>query len=271
MLPDVAALMWATIQVVTAALAEAHSEVTRALQADQITLRHRLVTLLQAGVTDEETAQIASALRFDPYGDFIAVSSSAVATPDSDGLAALRTRLDALPGTAICAHNGATVVILSQRNKVPALTAAIRRVRPDSSLAIGLRRPAIGGAAASLRDSQRVLATIEQARSVSRFEDHWLHAILLASADELSSLVESKLSVVRTNPHLVEAVRAFAEHDLSATGAARAMDLHPNTTMYRLARWQNLTGWDPRTFRGLTLSLLATWISGAEACEETDD
>jgi len=80
MLPDVAALMWTTIQVVTAALAEAHSEVTRALQADQITLRHRLVTLLQAGVTDEETAQIASALRFDPYGDFIAVSSSAVAT-----------------------------------------------------------------------------------------------------------------------------------------------------------------------------------------------
>src|SRR4051794_13447190 len=41
---DVAALMWQSVQSVTASLAAAHAEVIRALHADQITLRHRLVS-----------------------------------------------------------------------------------------------------------------------------------------------------------------------------------------------------------------------------------
>ena len=45
--------------------------------------------------------------------------------------------------------------------------------------------------------------------------------------------------------------------------AARRLGLHPNSTMYRLARWHELTGWDPRTFRGLSLSLLACWLAAA--------
>jgi DNA-binding PucR family transcriptional regulator len=55
--------------------------------------------------------------------------------------------------------------------------------------------------------------------------------------------------------HLADAVEAFADHGLSVVAAARALHVHPNTVIYRLGRWQTLTGWDPRTFRGLALSI----------------
>jgi len=35
------------------------------------------------------------------------------------------------------------------------------------------------------------------------------------------------------------------------------MHLHPNTVKYRLERWRQLTGWDARTWDGLSASMLA--------------
>jgi hypothetical protein len=38
--------------------------------------------------------------------------------------------------------------------------------------------------------------------------------------------------------------------------------------MYRLGRWQELTGWDPRTFAGLSISVLACWLAEPFAPED---
>jgi hypothetical protein len=48
-----------------------------------------------------------------------------------------------------------------------------------------------------------------------------------------------------------QSVAAFAAADLSVSGAAAALGVHPNTIRYRLARISDVTGHDPRTFDGL--------------------
>lgn len=262
LLSDVAAMMWRSVQLITARLAEAHAEVTNALHADQITLRHRLVALLRPGQLDPEATLIAERLGFDPAGRFIALSLRAVDV-GGDGPARLGAVLDLLPGRAVTAQTRDSVVVLAQVPNQPdqvALVDAVARAT-RAAVAVGLERPTLDGAAESLRDSQRLLATMGSGPAVRHFADHWLAAVLLADTAELRPLVEPQLAAVRANPHLADAVLAFADHDLSATAAARAMGLHPNTTMYRLARWHELTGWDAKTFHGLALSLLACWIA----------
>ncbi len=259
---DVAGLMWQSVQAVTASLAAAHAEVTRALHADQITLRHRLVSLLEAGVIDEEAVQIARTLGLDPQGWFLAVASPATDF-DSDASSLLRSAVEALPGTVISVRSGTSVVVLSQGPDPATVTAALLRLRPDATFAIGLPRPSLAGAAQSLCDAYRVLATSTEAPGIRRFEDHWLAAVLLEHTDDLHALVDTRLDTVRANPHLADAVLAFADSDFSATAAAARLHLHPNTMMYRLSRWQEVTGWDPRTFRGLSISLVACWLSAS--------
>ena len=63
--------------------------------------------------------------------------------------------------------------------------------------------------------------------------------------------------IAGAHPSLRETVIAFAEADMSITRCARSSHLHANTVVYRLGRWRELTGWDPRTFFGLTRSFAA--------------
>jgi hypothetical protein len=257
---DVAALMWQAVQAVTASLAAAHAEVTRALHADEITLRHRLVDLLESGAVDEEAVQIAGALGFDPQGEFVALAAPA---PEADGddPAVLPDAGGSMPGPVIGVRSRTSVVVLAQGVDPAPLAARLSGRRPGTTLAVGLPRRGLAGAAQSLRDARRVLAAAGGSAGIRRFEDHWLAAVLLDHADDLRPLVGTRLGTVRANPRLAAAVRAFAGNDLSATAAAAQLALHPNTVMYRLGRWQELTGWDPRTFAGLSISVLACWLA----------
>jgi hypothetical protein len=257
-LADVAAMMWRSVQLVTARLAEAHAEVSAALHADQITLRHRLVALLQPGHVEAEAVPIADRLGFDSQGSFVALAMRAVDL-DDDGSARLQNALASVSGTAISAQTEDRIMVLAQVRRVAELLTAVAHATA-APVAVGLERAALDGAAESLRDAERLLATLDRSAGIQRFQDGWLPAVLLADATGLRALVAPQLDVVRANPHLADAVVAFAENDLSATAAARAMGLHPNTTMYRLARWRELTGWDAKTYHGLSLSLLACWM-----------
>jgi sugar diacid utilization regulator len=270
LLSDIAALMWEEVRLITAALSAAHADVARALHADEITLRHRLIDLLQSGAVEGEASQIASTLGFDAHGSFVAVSSTMTDT-DGDGLSDLRAALDSLRGPAICVRSGDSLLVLAQDVDPTVLLATVSRVRPAASLGLGLTRTSLYGARQSVRDAQRALGTAGGAAELRRFEDHWLHAALLADSGDLRALVEARLELVRANPHLADAIVAFATEDLSATSAARRLSLHPNSTMYRLTRWHELTGWDPRTFRGLSLSLLACWLGAADQSHPASD
>ena len=51
---------------------------------------------------------------------------------------------------------------------------------------------------------------------------------------------------------------------------AESLDLHANTVKYRLSRWQEITGWDPRTLDGLMRSLISLAASDQREGNERD-
>ena len=74
---------------------------------------------------------------------------------------------------------------------------------------------------------------------------------------KLALLFSRAAATAQADFHLAEAVLAFADNGLSLAGAARALHLHPNSLAYRLDRWRERSGWDPRTGDGLVASLIA--------------
>ncbi|GAA3551499.1 hypothetical protein GCM10022222_38820 [Amycolatopsis ultiminotia] len=270
-LADIGARIFTIMHLISTTAAEAHGEVSRTLHADQITLSHRFVAMLRAAEIDDETRQIAASIGFDPDGWFIALSSH-LSERDDPSLSSVREGLGAGIGTAVAVVNSRTLVVVAQSPRPDELVDAVARLRPDAPLAVGHRRAGLVGAMRSIHDAHCVLSTLDGAAPpvVRRFEETWLQATLVTSQDDLEILVRDRLETVRANRHLAEAVVAFAENDLSATSAARAMRLHANTTAYRLNRWQELTGWNPKTFSGLATSLLACWLAAKPDAEETE-
>ena len=112
------------------------------------------------------------------------------------------------------------------------------------------------GARASLEDAEQT-AAVTRPGQVIRFEDAWLWATLAGADERLTGLLASGRVVADEHPHLAAAVQAFAAAGFSVSAAGRSLALHANTVSYRLDRWYELTGWDPRTFAGLTRSVAA--------------
>jgi DNA-binding PucR family transcriptional regulator len=83
----------------------------------------------------------------------------------------------------------------------------------------------------------------------------WLLSTLVGERVRMADVVGQGQAVAGQAAHLAAAIEAFADNGLSVVAAARALHVHPNTVIYRLDRWRTLTGWDPRTFHGLALSI----------------
>jgi sugar diacid utilization regulator len=93
------------------------------------------------------------------------------------------------------------------------------------------------------------------ALTVADFSTDWLAATMLPHMDRLQPLTNAGRA--REQSHLRDAVHAYSRHGFSITASAGALHIHPNTMKYRLDRWQQLTGWDPRTLDGLLRSLFS--------------
>jgi len=130
-------------------------------------------------------------------------------------------------------------------------------VAPDVAAGIGLPRRGPEGALRSVLDAAQAFRLGRRQGLPVLFRDDWVDATLLAAGDALEDVCATAVAVARRSPHLADAVRAFADHGLSVVGAARALFVHANTVIYRLERWQQLTGWDARTFDGLSRSMAA--------------
>ena len=92
---------------------------------------------------------------------------------------------------------------------------------------------------------------------VSLAELSALECALLAADATTRALIASKSRKLRELPDDDRAVatttiRAFATCDMNIARAADQLFVHPNTVRYRLARIAETTGYDPRTFAGLT-------------------
>jgi hypothetical protein len=263
-LPGVAALMWVSVHATSSALAAAHSDVTRTLHTEQVTLRHRLVELVLSGSADgDEGHDVAAALGFAAAGGFTAACLSA---PGEAGLDVdwVQRRLDRGRGAALVARHREVVAVLVQRTPAPELAAALRDGPHGLRLGVGLERQGLAGAAASMADARRALASTTESHPVSLFERDWLAAVLLDAREQLRPLLAGALPVAAANSHLGDAVRAYADQGFSVSAAALQLGVHPNTAAYRLERWKELSGWDARRLEELVLSLLATWMAERE-------
>lgn len=259
-LPELAGFMWESIEGMTTVIAAAHSSVTRARHTQDLTLRHRLVELLIRGTLGREAEDVAASLGFTATTPFLG-AAIAFADDEPRGSGPLQQRLDQLDGLAFVVQSGPDLVVLAQRVTAEEILAAISGEWPDTLVGVGMSRSTLAGASTSLEDAMRCLASTGPHRETQIFERDWWRATVVADRDRLLPLVVDRQAVIAANPRLVETVTEFVESGLSVAATARNLHVHANSVSYRLERWKELTGWNPRTFSGATLSYLACTLS----------
>jgi hypothetical protein len=256
-------LLWVWLRVMTSAAADGYADQARAQDEARTSLEHRFIETLYGGPdTAELTASLARALGFDPQGDFQAACSPAASWPPRD-LELLRRRYRFGAGPAVTAVRGTTLVIVAQDVPAGLIHDLERGGDAPVTAGVGLLRPGLDGAAASLADAERAMALALLQGGVVCFRSEWLAATLLPYMSRLRPLTDPGPAAGQA--HLRDAVQAYARHGFSITAGARALHIHPNTMKYRLDRWQQLTGWDARTLDGLLRSVLSITLPAPEA------
>lgn len=255
-LVHVVALLWQWVRIMTSAASDAYSEELRRSQARQANLRFRFLDALADDPGSDRAAALARTLGYRLDGPFQALCLPAEDWPDEQ-VERLQSRLAVQPGNPATVVRGADLLVLGQHTDEQPVLETIRQVRGQLRVGVGLRRSGLSGAATSIGDAESALRRAVRRGGVVRFADDWLVLGLAAEAPRLEPLFAAAVDTAAADPHLAEAVRAFADSGLSVAGAARELHLHPNSVTYRLQRWWERTGWNPRTGDGLLASLVA--------------
>lgn len=164
------------------------------------------------------------------------------------------------------------MVLVAQDMEPDQLTARVLAVVGTSgAVGIGLSRVGAVGVAASLADAELALRVAIARRLTSvRYDDRWLECELMDSRMRISPLIQQPMVIAAGSPDLAAAVEAFGDVGFTLAGAAKRLHLHPNSVAYRLNRWQELTGLDPRSFPDLALSLTAISYVNSGAVDDRD-
>jgi hypothetical protein len=199
---------------------------------------------LLAGPVRAATLGAAERAGADPDGLFCAaaVTGPAAALLDSGPWSELITR-------------GETLVVLAQVSDVGVLARLVAPLAGGNPVGFGLVRQGWTGARESCLDALDAHELAVRRRADARFADEWVAATLFAARERLHATWEKGEAVAVRSAHLADAVRAFADNGLSVVAASRALHIHPNTVIYRLERWEQLTGWDARSYPGLVMSM----------------
>lgn len=256
LLLDAATTMWEWTHRVTDGIGRAHAETTQLLAVRATSTRHRFLELLLAGDTDaEELHTLCRSLGYDARGHFRA---TVVCEAGASGpfVPRFQAELDLHKGTHQAILHGPRVIVLSQDDDRTAVEATVTRLFPRAVTGVGFPRPGLAGARVSVGDAERAADATDEP-GVHSFERAWMWAVLSREAERLHCFLEPGRAVAADNGPLAETITAFAEHGFSISAAAAELHIHPNTAAYRLKRWFDLTGWDPRTYEGLTRSLAA--------------
>ena len=253
---------WNWINQATHAVLEGYQEIVRSREMYAVGARQRFVELLLAGEqASDEAIEAARSLGFDPGGSFRAAYARAPGVHDASYF---QPDLAGLTGHLLFTPRGDALLIISQGFDVEELESAISKLTPGAGVGIGLERSGLDGVRESIGDAERALEIATRQGRTSRFEDDWLEASLLPWEERLRELLQPAAEVARRSPHLAEAVRAFARCSFSVSDVAGLLSVHPNTILYRLNRWELLTGWNPRSFDGLARSLAGIALAGAD-------
>ncbi|MEU4532082.1 helix-turn-helix domain-containing protein [Micromonospora ureilytica] len=239
-------LCWAWIDALSAAAVQGRED-----PPSRLTLAARLVEALFTGRAEGEiSVEQARRLGFDPEATFQVVCARPAAEPETAEV--LDGRLRSLPGVVASAVRPDMAVLVLQRVEVGDAVAALGPAY-GPGVGLGLARAGLAGAAESLTDAEAALRlSLARGRPAS-FEDEWMPIILMLDADRLQLLVAD---YVAAPAHLEEAVVMWVYSDFSIPAAARKLHIHPNTLKYRLDRWREVTGRDPRSRTELELTLL---------------
>lgn len=244
--------VWGWIQDVTEAIAQTHHEVTRGLELRSAVMRQRFLDLLISGETDtDEFSDLGHAIGFNPDGRFRAAFVTMNADAESEE--ALRAALASLE-RAVVSFRASDAIVVLQAQDVSELIATVRQVHTRASIGIGLERAGYPGARLSIGDAERAVAVAAEG-AITWFETGWLEASLAPGFARLQDLMRPGLTTAASHPELAATVAIYAECGFSLADSARKVGVHANTVTYRLDRWQDLTGWDARTFEGLSKSI----------------
>ena len=132
---------------------------------------------------------------------------------------------------------------------------------PSARIGIGRSISSITDIHHSLRDAELAVAHA-RGRRIVRFEDFDLGTFMVSEVppERLGPKVDEILSVLRANPPLHEALRAYFEHDLDIATTAAELHMHRNSLRYRLARAEQLLGRSlkqPSTVAAVYIALVA--------------
>lgn len=209
--------------------------------ADVTGARPHVLPGLVRGAPDQALLTAAETLGADPDGAFCAAVVTGPVQP-------------ALDGWAEVAQLDRRTIVLAQ---VP--DAAVLRKRLGAAagapVGLGLVRRGWAGAQASCVDAVQAHELAVRRGADASFAEDWVAATLLAARERLADTWADGERVAAASAHIADAVRAFAGNGLSVVAAARALHVHPNTVIYRLDRWERLTGWDARSYPGLAMSM----------------
>jgi hypothetical protein len=262
-----ATTVWEWVHRVTDALAAAHGTMTRSMQAREVGSRQRFVELLVAGDLDsDEAARLGQGLGFSADEAYLVVAIRG-ASDDLDAVE-LQHALEPSSGFHAVVARGPLVIVVTQQAAVDGLVSTCRATFPAATIGVGSPRPGLRGARASLEDAEQTLAVTADG-ATGHFEVLWLWATLAGVDDRLEPLLAPGARIAIDHQHLARAVDAFADAGFSVSEASRTLDVHANTVAYRLDRWEELTGWDPRTFAGLVRSVAA--LRSLPPTSESDD
>lgn len=256
-----ASTMWEWTHRITDAIGRAHAETRRTLDAEAATVRQRFLELLLTGEVDSDQQRtVCVLLGFEPRATFQAIvvgGTDTAATPPPR----LQSELNLIAGRHQAIPHRGRVVVISQGGDTAAVRTAVCRLYPHAVVGVGLARSGLGGARLSVGDAERAARTAD-GPGWHTFEDTWLWAVLRHESDRLDAFLEAGRRTATDHPSLADTLRAYADGGFCLSAAARQLHVHPNTASYRLDRWRELTGWDPRTFGGLTRSLAAITVTG---------
>jgi hypothetical protein len=257
LMPQLGRRMFAATTQTTAVMARVHSRVARDIDGSRISMAHQFLALVDDPAGRAEAALVATRLGLDANGIFIAFAWLPERDePAASYEAALNLRSDSLSVVVRAAGDGRFEVVAQGDDPLLVVDSVGSRLAAGR-LGIGLARRGVAGVAMSLGDARIALGATSPERPRADFARQWAEALILASADRIRPLTARGVEVARSQPHLARTVLAFADCNMSIAATSHVVRLHANSVTYRLGRWTDLTGMDPRTFSGLVESVIA--------------
>lgn len=249
--------VWERMHETVEALTEGYERALLRREANELRLTAELFDAIARDPSSARSRALAERHMLAPDDAFVAI---AVLGP-AGSLPVARAIVSRLsPHRATANQDGPLAFVLAQVDGVAvadAVAAALAELDPDVHVGIGSEATGLEGAGRSIEEARLALAYARSSGRHAWFTADWLHVLAHAHRASLEAMLDAGITTTGTHPHLTEAVAAYSEANGSIAEGARRLRLSENSFRHRLNRWQQLTGWDPRTHDGMTRSLVA--------------